>query len=67
MVATPNLGVYPKLTLVNGASQSIYYTNALDIDSVNGQTIWTFDSNLLRAFNWSLGSKPTTFTYTWVS
>ena len=67
IVSTPNSGVYPKITLVNGASQSIYYSNALDIDSLNGQTIWSFDSNLLRAFNWSLGSKPRTFTYTWVS
>ncbi len=67
IVSTPNSGVYPKITLVNGASQSIYYSNALDIDSLNGQTIWTFGSNLLRAFNWSLGSKPRTFTYTWVS
>ena len=67
IVSTPNSGVYPKITLNSGAFQSLYFSNALDIDSLNGQTIWTFQSNLLRAFNWALGSQPTTFSYTWVS
>jgi len=67
IVSTPNSGVYPKITLQNGAYQNLYYSNALDIDSLNGQTIWTFDSNLKRAFNWKLGTRPTQRSYAWVS
>jgi len=66
-VSTPGTSSYPKITLNSGAYQNLYFSNALDIDSLNGQTIWTFQSNLLRAFNWALGSQPTTFSYTWVS
>jgi len=67
IVSTPNSGVYPKITLQNGAYQNLYYSNALDIDSLNGQTIWTFDSNLKRAFNWKLGTRPAQRSYAWVS
>jgi hypothetical protein len=67
IVSTPNSGVYPKITLQNGAYQNLYYSNALDVDSTLGQTIWTFDSNLKRAFNWALGTRPTQRTFISVS
>lgn len=66
-VSTPGTASYPKITLQNGAYQNLYYSNALDIDSTLGQTIWTFDSNLKRAFNWALGTRPTQRTFISVS
>lgn len=56
IITSPNTVSYPKITLNNGATQSIYYTNAIDVDSNNGQTIWSFGSTLLRAFNWNVGT-----------
>jgi hypothetical protein len=67
IVLSSNVGVYPKITLNPLASQNVYYSNAVDIDSSSGQTIWTFAGNILRAFNWNTGSQPTTFSYTWVT
>ena len=67
VVSTANSGSQPKITLQNGATQNLYYSNALDIDSTGGQTIWTFGSNLLRAFNWGLGTKPTQKANAWVN
>lgn len=66
IITSPNTASYPKITLNNGASQSIFYTNAIDVDSTNGQTIWSFGSRLLRAFNWNIGTKPIGFSFTWV-
>jgi hypothetical protein len=66
IITSPNTVSYPKITLNNGATQSIYYTNAIDIDSNNGQTIWSFGSKLLRAFNWNVGTKPNGFSFAWV-
>jgi hypothetical protein len=66
IITSPNTASYPKITLNNGATQSIYYTNAIDVDSNNGQTIWSFGSTLLRAFNWNVGSRPNGFSFTWV-
>lgn len=66
-IASSGTASYPKLTLANGATQYLYYTNAIDIDSNDGQTIWSFDAVLLRAFNWGIGTKPSGFSYTWVS
>ncbi len=67
IISTPGTASYPKITLQNGAYQNLYYSNALDIDSLSGQTIWTFDSNLKRAFNWKLGTQPAQRSYAWVS
>jgi len=66
IITSPNTASYPKITLNNGATQSIYYTNAIDVDSNNGQTIWSFGSTLLRAFNWNVGTKPNGFSFAWV-
>lgn len=66
IITSPSTASYPKITLNNGATQSIYYTNAIDVDSNNGQTIWSFGSNLLRAFNWNVGTKPNGFSFAWV-
>jgi hypothetical protein len=66
VVSTANSGSQPKITLQNSATQNLYYSNALDIDSTGGQTIWTFGSNLLRAFNWNIGTKPAGFSRAWV-
>ena len=59
-VASPGTVSYPKITLQQGATQNLYYTNAVDIDSNNGQTIWTFSGSLLRAANWSQLLPPKT-------
>jgi len=66
IITSPNTASYPKITLNNGATQSIYYTNAIDVDSNNGQTIWSFGSTLLKAFNWNIGTKPNGFSFAWV-
>jgi hypothetical protein len=66
IITSPNTASYPKITLNNGASQSLYYTNAIDVDSNNGQTIWSFGSTLLRAFNWNIGTRPNGFSFAWV-
>ncbi len=66
IITSPSTASYPKITLNNGATQSIYYTNAIDVDSNNGQTIWSFGSTLLRAFNWNIGTKPNGFSFAWV-
>ena len=67
IITSPNTASYPKITLNNLGAQTIYYTNAIDVDSTNGQTIWSFGSTLLRAFNWNMGTRPGGFSYTWVS
>jgi hypothetical protein len=67
IITSPNTTSYPKITLNNLGAQTIYYTNAIDVDSTNGQTIWSFSSTLLRAFNWNMGTRPGGFSYTWVS
>jgi hypothetical protein len=66
IITSPNITSYPKITLTNGATQSLYYTNAIDVDSNNGQTIWSFGSTLLRAFNWNIGTRPNGFSFAWV-
>jgi hypothetical protein len=66
IIASPNTASYPKITLNNGATQSLYYTNAIDVDSTSGQTIWSFSSTLLRAFNWNIGTKPGQTIFTWL-
>jgi hypothetical protein len=66
IITSPNTPSYPKITLTNGATQSLYYTNAIDVDSNNGQTIWSFGSTLLRAFNWNIGTRPNGFSFAWV-
>ena len=66
IITSPNTASYPKITLNNGASQSIFYTNAIDVDSTGGQTIWSFGSRLLRAFNWNIGARPGQTIFTWL-
>ena len=66
IITSPSTASYPKITLTNGATQSLYYTNAIDVDSNNGQTIWAFGSTLLRAFNWNIGTRPNGFSFAWV-
>lgn len=48
-------GVQRKFTLLNNgiATQSVLYTNATDIDSGDGQTIWSFGTpTLTNTINW---------------
>lgn len=40
-------------TLNYGATQNVGYTNATDIDSSRGQTIWTFNGVVTTTFNWN--------------
>ena len=59
------------LTLNFGASQSMIYVNATDIDSSGGQTIWSFGvlpvTDLLRTINWNPGVPIRTVAYTFVT
>lgn len=59
------------LTLDFGATQSLIYVNATDIDSSGGQTIWSFGvlpvTNLLRTINWNPGVPLRTVVYTFVT
>lgn len=41
-------------TLAYGATQNVGYTNAVDIDSSRGQTIWTFNGVVTTTFNWNV-------------
>lgn len=40
-------------TLAYGATQNVGYTNATDIDSSLGQTIWTFNGVVTTTLNWN--------------
>ena len=66
-ITSPNIASYPKITLQNGATQSLFYTNAIDVDSNNGQTIWSFSGKLLRAANWGLLTTPVAHVETWAT
>lgn len=46
-------GVQAIFTLNYGASQSVAYTNATDIDSSQGQTIYSANGTLSNATNWN--------------
>lgn len=65
IISSASTTPYPKITLQNGASQNLYYTNALDVDSNNGQSIWSFDAKLLRAANWRQLLPPPACVKTW--
>lgn len=45
-------------TLVNGGTQNIGYTNATDIDSSLGQTIYSFNGVITTTFNWNTLTRP---------
>lgn len=49
------------LTLKNGATQDLSFVNATDIDSSNGQTIWTYKGTITTSLNWNtLPTEPKT-------
>lgn len=52
VVASSTPGVQAILTLDPAASQNIMYTNATDIDSSAGQTIWSFQQVISNTLNW---------------
>lgn len=60
-------GTQRKFTLFQGATQSVLYCNATDIDSNDGQTIWSFGSpSLSNTLNWrelTAGSMQNAFIY----
>jgi hypothetical protein len=62
---------YAIWTLDFGATQSLIYVNAIDIDSLGGQTIWSFGviplTNLIRTRNWNPGVPLRTVAYTFVN
>jgi hypothetical protein len=47
-------GTKSVFTLDYGATQNVGYTNAVDIDSSIGQTIWTFNGVVTRTNNWNV-------------
>lgn len=58
--------LFPLLTLSPGAAQALTYTNAVDIDSGAGQTIWSYGAQLENNFNWGIGGRARQFAYTWL-
>ena len=62
---------YAIWTLDFGATQSLIYVNAIDIDSLGGQTIWSFGviplTDLIRTRNWNPGVPLRTVAYTFVN
>lgn len=66
-IKSNSAGVQAILTLNYGATQTVGFTNATDIDSSLGQTIYTANGTLSNATNWntltaaSLGTKLITF------
>lgn len=46
------------LTLSNSATQNIGYTNATDIDSNAGQTVYSFNGVITTTFNWNTLIQP---------
>ena len=47
-------GVNAILTLKQGATQDLSFIDGTDIDSSNGQTIWSYKGTLTRTTNWNL-------------
>jgi hypothetical protein len=62
---------YAIWTLDFGATQSLIYVNATDIDSSGGQTIWSFGvipaTHLIRTINWNPGVPLRTVVHTFVT
>ena len=60
-------GVKAILTLSTSGTQNVMYTNATDIDSSLGQTIYSFNGTLTDSINWQvlnaslIGSGVSTF------
>ena len=57
-------------TLDFGATQSMIYVNAIDIDSSGGQTVWSFGAlpaNIATTINWDPGVPLRTVAHTFVS
>jgi hypothetical protein len=50
-------------TLASGATQNVGYTNATDIDSSLGQTIYSFNGVITTTFNWNTLTRPTQKNY----
>lgn len=56
------------LNLQAGAIQDVMFNNATDINSIGGQTIYTYKGTLLRTTNWSvLLTQPPTMGHTFVN
>jgi hypothetical protein len=52
VVASSTPGVQAILTLSPAGTQNVMYTNATDIDSSAGQTIWSFQQVVSNTLNW---------------
>lgn len=60
-------GVQTILTLNQGATQSLGFVNATDINSSTGQTIWDFRGTLSNTTNWNLLIPPPTVSIAFAS
>ena len=59
-------GVQRSVTLAQGATQSINFLDATDINSSAGQTIWTWRGILSNTNNWNvMSTSPRTASYTY--
>lgn len=58
---------YAIFTLSMGATQTVVYVSATDMDSSLGQTIWDAQGVLLRTLNWNLLTAPGTVGYITIS
>lgn len=63
--ATPSSDAF--LTLLSSASQMVQWTNATDINSSLGKTVWVFGNTntLTRTTNWNQFTELVTTAYTW--
>ena len=52
-IKSSSSGTRATLTLVQGATQSVSFITATDIDSSAGQTIWCWNPTLSNTLNWS--------------
>ena len=51
-VLSSSSGTKAILTLLQGATQDLSFVDGTDIDSSNGQTIWSYKGTLTRTTNW---------------
>jgi hypothetical protein len=57
-------GTRRKLTLLQGATQNLRLVNATDIDSSDGQTMWSQRGVFSNSLNWKVNSRPLTYSKT---
>ena len=65
MIASNPTGSYAYFNVSNGATLTVAYVNATDINSSGGQIIWDYKPTLTRTVNWNTLSPPGTIASIW--